>query len=141
MAAKFLDESGVRTVVTELLSQMDSKDSARIVTTLSSASEDTKVASAKAVYDHVVSALSGVSGISFSVVTALPSTGASNIIYLLDITPGDTSDALYEEWVYVNNAWVNIGTSSINLSAYYLKADLVALNNSEVQGIIADALA
>jgi hypothetical protein len=141
MPAKFLDENGVRTVVTELLSQMDSKDSARIVTTLSSTSEDTKVASAKAVYDHVVTALSGVSGISFSVVTALPSTGAANIIYLLDITPADTTDALYEEWVYVNNAWVNIGTSSINLSAYYLKADLVALNNSEVQGIIADALA
>ena len=39
--------------------------------------------------------------------------------------PGGTSPNLYTEWIYANSAWEQVGSSTIDLSAYATKADTV----------------
>lgn len=58
------------------------------------------------------------------IVTALPSNPATNKIYLIELSgsPGN-----YSEHIYINGAWVNVGTTAINLSQYYDIAQTNAL--------------
>lgn len=58
------------------------------------------------------------------IVTALPSNPATNKIYLIELSgsPGN-----YSEHVYINGAWVNVGTTAINLAQYYDIAQTNAL--------------
>lgn len=68
-----------------------------------------------------VNALIGsVTTISFLVVQTLPTTGQSNIIYLVPKNPAQTNN-IYDEYIYINNAWEKIGDTEIDLSNYYTK--------------------
>lgn len=68
-----------------------------------------------------VNALIGsITTISFLVVQTLPSTGESNIIYLVPKTTAGT-DNVYDEYIYVNNDWELIGDTEVDLSNYYTK--------------------
>lgn len=64
--------------------------------------------------DNLLSALESVE---MKVVTALPATGEGHIIYLLDNGSG------YDQYVYSDNQWHNIGSTSIDLTNYYTKAE------------------
>ena len=62
------------------------------------------------------------------VVASKPSTGAEGTIYLVG------SSAPYEMWTYENNAWIDLGSTEINLNNYVqsasaLTADKVILGN------------
>ena len=57
-----------------------------------------------------------------SVVSSLPATGDTATLYLL--RTGDESGNLYTEYVYVNNAWEELGTQALDLSGYALKTEL-----------------
>lgn len=50
--------------------------------------------------------LNGVTAVEFQVVSALPETGDGNVVYL--VPNGDT----YEQYVYTNETWTNIGGTS-----------------------------
>ena len=55
----------------------------------------------------------------YEIVTTLPATGESNVLYLLGPKSGTSGD-MYEEYVY-SNGWVKIGDTSIDLSGYMPK--------------------
>lgn len=76
--------------------------------------------------------LSGITGISVEVVTALPSTGQNGVIYLVAHSHG-TGDA-YDEYVWVasKSAFEKIGSTDIDLSGYWAKADLTECTEAEI---------
>ena len=56
-------------------------------------------------------------------VDELPTTNiSSTTVYLLKVS-GETSN-LYEEYIYVNNAWELLGTAKVDLSNYYTKNEI-----------------
>lgn len=57
--------------------------------------------------------------VSFEVVDELPTTGDSNKIYLVPKT-GTTND-IYNEYIWINNAWELIGSTQVDLDNYYNK--------------------
>lgn len=80
-------------------------------------------------------AISGITGIEFSVVTSLPSTGSKGVIYLVSHSHG-AGDS-YDEYIWVNNAFEKIGNTDIDLSGYWLKNDLVECANSDIDSMFA----
>ena len=64
-------------------------------------------------------------GAKIEVVTELPETGESNVIYL--VPKQDTGDNnIFDEYIYVNNDWELIGNTDIDLSNYYTKSEIDA---------------
>lgn len=55
----------------------------------------------------------------FRVVSTLPATGLSTLIYLLWPSANDT----YEEYIYTENHWVKIGETTIDLTNYFHKVN------------------
>lgn len=80
-------------------------------------------------------AVSSVSGISFEVVSELPTSGESGKIYLLSHAHGEQDN--YDEYIYYNSNWEKIGNTDIDLSGYWLKSDLVSITNEEIDSIVA----
>ena len=61
--------------------------------------------------------ISSISTGGFQVVSELPASGKSNVIYL--VSKSQTSeDNIYDEYIWVNNDWELIGTTQIDLSNY-----------------------
>ena len=56
----------------------------------------------------------------YEVVTTLPATGASNIIYL------KKNGSNYEQWLYNNDEWVMIGSTAVDLSGKVDKTQTIA---------------
>ena len=75
--------------------------------------------------------------ISIEVVASLPSTGASNIIYL--VSNGGSNPNAYDEYVWVSstNKFEKIGTTDIDLSGYWSKTELVECTNAEIEALFA----
>lgn len=57
-----------------------------------------------------------VPSLKFEVVDVLPETGEDGIIYL--VPTGETGDNKYEEWVWVNGSYEQMGTASLDLSGF-----------------------
>ena len=84
----------------------------------------------------ITNAVAGISGISFQVVTTLPTTGQSNIIYLVPLESTTTQNN-YAEYIYVNNSWEKIGeTGTIDLTDYLKKTDITFITNEEIDTIV-----
>lgn len=67
-----------------------------------------------------VNALLGqMSSIHIEVVSQLPAVGYSNAIYFVENGDG------YDQYVYSDGQWIQIGTTSIDLSAYVAKSELL----------------
>ena len=61
--------------------------------------------------------ISSISTGGFQVVSELPASGQSNVIYL--VSKSQTSeDNIYDEYIWVNNDWELIGTTQLDLSNY-----------------------
>lgn len=65
---------------------------------------------------YVTNAIGGITGVSFVIVQTLPATGAAGAIYL--VPNSGSSPNIYDEYIYVANAWEKIGTTEIDLSGY-----------------------
>ena len=67
----------------------------------------------------IATAIAGITGISFEIVQTLPATGDAGTIYL--VSHGGSGTDIYDEYVYVNNAWEQIGTTAADFTnvAYY----------------------
>ena len=75
---------------------------------------DTKIADELARFDRL----------DYQIVDVLPTTGEQGVRYLVK----HPTDAQYEEYIYVNDAWHDIGsTSNVNLDNYYNKTETDAL--------------
>ena len=67
------------------------------------------------------------------IVDKLPTTGDPNTIYMV-LKSGSTGDT-YNEYMYINNAWELIGSSTADLSGYVKTTDTIS--NSEIDTIVA----
>lgn len=85
--------------------------------------------------DAINQAIAGISGVEFEIVNELPATGESGVIYLVSNSQGTSN--VYDEYIYVNNAFEKIGSTDIDLSHYVQDTDLVELTNAEIDEIMA----
>lgn len=74
--------------------------------------------------------IEAVKTIDMEIVPAKPEEPKSNIIYL--IPNGKAGNNIYDEYVYVNNKWELIGSTDIDLSNYYNKAEIDSKINIEL---------
>lgn len=88
-----------------------------VPTTVSSFTNDAGYQNASQVSEAINTAISGITGISFEIVQALPATGDPGTIYLMLSSSGAPGD-IYDEYIYINNAWEKIGTTAVDLSTY-----------------------
>ena len=110
------------------------EDKSNRVTSMSSSSTDIQYPSAKCVYEAIQNAIGSIAGINFEIVQTLPATGATGTIYLM--SNGGAAQNIYDEYVYVNNAWEKIGSTDIDLSNYVQKTDMVSITNAEIDTIV-----
>lgn len=85
-------------------------------------------------------ALADITGIDFQVVQTLPATGEKGVIYLVPKT-GSTGDS-YDEWIWITPTggtahFEKIGTTEVDLTGYWAKADLVAMTTAEIDALFA----
>lgn len=80
----------------------------------------------------------------FEVVQELPQTGESNVIYLILRSDPETSN-IYDEYIYINNAYEKIGSTDVDLTGYATEswvnqqiADF--LTQTQIQSLINTAL-
>lgn len=88
-----------------------------VPTTVSSFTNDSGYQTASDVSSAINSAIAGITGISFEIVQVLPATGDPGTIYLILASSGATGD-IYDEWIYINNAWEKIGSTAVDLTDY-----------------------
>ena len=90
-----------------------------VPTAVSDLTNDSGYQTASDVTTAINAAIAGISGISFEVVQTLPQTGDSGTIYL--VSHGGSGTNVYDEYIYVNNAWEMIGTTAADFTnvAYY----------------------
>ena len=126
-----LDDNGLLFLLQQLKLKMDEKGVV-IDTAINASSTNDHAAGTKAVYDFVTAAIAGVSTFRAEIVEELPSTGASNILYLVAKT-GSESGNIYDEYLYIGGAWELIGSTDIDLSGYAKSSEMYALA-AEIKG-------
>ena len=109
----------VPTAVSDLTNDSGYITSAALPTDVSDLTNDVGYQTASDVTSAINSAIAGITGISFEVVQTLPATGDAGTIYLL--SHGGSGTNVYDEYIYVNNAWEMIGTTAADFTnvAYY----------------------
>lgn len=81
---------------------------------------------------EVDSLISAIVTLNILVVQTLPTQDISTTtIYLVPKQTAETQD-IYDEYIYVNNAWEHIGTTQIDLSNYYTKTEVNNLLSAKV---------
>lgn len=101
--------------------------------TAAAGNNSTQIATTAFVTKAVSNAVGGVTSISYSIVDSLPSTGDAGTIYL--VSNGGTGKNVYDEYLFVNNAFEKIGTTDVDLSGYEKAADIMAIANTEIDSI------
>lgn len=101
--------------------------------TASAGTNNTQIATTAFVTRAINNAIGDITGLSFEVVTALPTTGVAGTIYLL--SDGGSGQNIYDEYVWVNNKFEKIGTTGVDLSNYISTSD--AITNSQIDTILA----
>lgn len=79
-------------------------------------------------------AISNIQGISYEVVTTLPTSGQAGVIYLKSNSGSNPNS--YDEYIWVNNKFEKIGTTDVDLSNYVQEDDLVPITNAEIDTIV-----
>jgi len=87
-----------------------------------------------AVYTAIADGLAGITGITYQIVESLPQTGAAGVIYLVS-NGGSGARNIYDEYIYVNNAFEKIGTTDVDLSGYLQTS--ATITNSDIDTIVA----
>ena len=119
-----------------LLQQLKVKIDAMAVTVDGTVTADgTNAVTGKAVYDFVTNAIAGISGFHAEIVSELPASGQSNILYLVAKSTAASGDG-YDEYLYINGGWERVGSTDIDLSGYVQAAEMHAITNTEISDII-----
>ena len=81
--------------------------------------------------------ISQLASLSIEIVKELPTTDISTTtIYLINVSGTNN----YNQWMYINNAWANIGSTSVDLTNYYTKGQTDTLLDSKVDKVIGKGL-
>lgn len=109
-----------------------------IPTAVSSFTNDSDYQSGSQVSSAIATAIAGITGIQFEIVQTLPATGDAGTIYL--ISNGGSGTDIYDEYVYVNNAWEKIGSTAADFTnvAYYDSVNNQLTANSSMFWQLAD---
>ena len=119
-----------------LLQQLKVKIDAMAITIDGTVTADgTNAVTGKAVYDFVTAAIAGISGFHAEIVSELPASGQSNILYLVAKSSAASGDG-YDEYLYINGAWERVGSTDIDLSGYVQASEMHAITNTEISDII-----
>lgn len=82
--------------------------------------------------NQLISQISG--GVNLEVVATLPITGAASTIYL--VRHAITSN-VYDQYVWFNNSWVQVGSTEVDLSQYYKKDEVDGLLDLKQNKLVA----
>ena len=82
----------------------------------------------------ISSAIGDITGIEYQIVEELPGTGEKGVIYL--ISNNGSGQNIYDEYIWTGTAFEKIGTTDVDLSNYWSKTDLVAIQNNEIDTIM-----
>lgn len=85
------------------------------------------------VQSAINSALSGITGIDFQVVSSLPQTGKKGTIYLM--SNSGSGQNIYDEYIWVNNKYEKIGITNVDLSNYFNTSNFVPVTNGEIDAM------
>lgn len=102
-----------------------------VPTKVSDITNDSGYQTAQQVSSAISSAVSGITGFEFQVVSTLPSTGSKGVIYLVAHTHTDSGD-VYDEFIWVSDKFEKLGNTDIDLSAYAKTADFVEITETEL---------
>ena len=89
---------------------------------------------ASQVQSAIADAVGDITGFDFQIVDELPGTGQKGVIYL--ISNSGTGQNIYDEYIWTGTAFEKIGTTDVDLSNYWSKTDLVAIQNGEIDSIM-----
>lgn len=81
----------------------------------------------------IANAINNVQGISYSIVSSLPSTGKAGVIYL--IGNSGTNSNIYDEYIWVNEKFEKLGTTDVDLSGYIKNSEIISITNAEIDAI------
>ena len=119
-----------------LLQQLKVKIDAMAVTVDGTVTADgANAVTGKAVYDFVTAAIAGISGFHAEIVSELPASGQSNILYLVAKSSAASGDG-YDEYLYINGGWERVGSTDIDLSGYVQASEMHAITNTEITAIV-----
>ena len=76
------------------------------------------VVTSTGVKEYIDSQINSIPKFKIEVVTSLPSYPSSTTIYLLKDNSSEDDGNMYDEYIYVNNKWEQLGSQKINLSGY-----------------------
>lgn len=93
-----------------------------VPTKTSQITNDSSFQTESQVSSAIAKAISGVSGFKYSVVESLPQTGVAGTIYLK--ANSGSGENIYDEFIWVNSKFEQLGTKQIDLSGYALKSQL-----------------
>lgn len=127
-----LDDNGLLFLLQQIKVKMDAM-AVTVDTTVTA--DGGNAVSGKAVYDFVTNAIAGISGFHAEIVSELPASGQSNILYLLAKSSAASGDG-YDEYLYINGAWELIGSTDIDLSGYVQASEMHAITNTEITAIV-----
>ena len=140
MANKYtrLDDNGLLFLLQQIKAKIDAMIDATAVTidsTITADSTNANAAGSKAVYDFVTKAIADISGFHAEIVSELPETGKTNILYLVAKAEAASGDG-YDEYLYINNTWERVGSTDIDLSGYVQASEMHAITNTEITEIV-----
>lgn len=92
-------------------------------------------ASVAAVYQYVTEKMAEIGGISFKMVSSLPTAGEPQYIYLVPKTSAGTQD-IYDEYIWYNKKWERIGSTDIDMSDYVKSSEMHEITAAEVNTIL-----
>lgn len=96
-----------------------------------------QIANTTFVQNAITSALAGISGIDLQVVTELPETGKKGTFYFVTKESASESN-VYDEYVWVNDKWEFVGSTTIDLSGYVKAEQMVAITTAEIDAMFAE---
>lgn len=89
---------------------------------------------ASEVQSAITEAIGDITGFDFQIVEDLPGKGENGIIYL--VSNNGSGQNIYDEYIWTGTAFEKIGTTDVDLSNYWSKTDLVAIQNGEIDSIM-----
>ena len=136
MAIKYtrLDDNGLLFLLQQIKAKMDVM-TITIDSTITADSTNANAPGSKAVYDFVTKAIADISGFHAEIVSELPETGKTNILYLVAKSTAASGDG-YDEYLYINGAFERVGSTDIDLSGYVKASEMHAITNTEITDIV-----
>jgi hypothetical protein len=108
-----------------------------VPTKVSELTNDSGYQTATQVSSSIATAVGKITGISFSIVNSLPTTGTNGVIYLIEHSHSDSGDS-YDEYVWIASAskYEKLGNTDVDLSGYMKTSDMSAITTAEIDTMI-----